>query len=599
MSLDPLSVAFPALGCFMDTSPASFNSEASQKGLSFVEATTNLGIRARRYQTRYRWRELTCSFAPDEWFTAATQGVIAYDPRAGYTPQNPVTGIAGMVESASGKLWRITPERDTFSVEDISSGIVGLPTMRLAWMCQATSYVIRTDGVSPTQIWNGTQTSTSTGYNINAPASSRLPNFAGPVAYTDRIWIVNNGNEVIAGDHIHRVNPIGNDDLLKTTDQTYDITSTSFPAPMDMGDILSMHIVTTARGGNLPAQAEVVSGTDGPGIWGVLSGTPRSEWKVTAMRRIVHPTIGPVGPYAGWASNDELIFRTQEGLTTIKYVDKETAQIGNPYINIGQEIAPLLNRDPKDLLLFASLHVNTNQQRLACTVWPYVDGDYRYHKGFVTAALAPGRSRFPEPMVWEGVSTLPEAMGEVIQFCEVRSVGVRKVFAILQKPDGTKGIAEWTNHWGDDLLADGTAVPIQWQLLTRRLSPGGEYSPANWGDAFLLLRGIRKKVDIKISARARTSDPYILVYEETFTNESWEDPETGFSDTDPVALGSIFTNNDLKGQWLQVLIQGTGCCEVDLAIGSPNSGSPSKSPVSSITCLPGERLCQFDIFKRS
>ncbi len=596
MSLSPLSVAFPAVGLFMDQACASFTAQSAQNGLSFIDSCTNVNIRARRYQTRYRWIELACTFAPSEWFTTATQGAIAYDPRSGYSPENKVTGVAGIVHSAGGKLYRITPDSKTFSVEDISSGIQGRASMRLAWMAQGASYVVRTDAVSPTQIFDGTATSTSPGYNQNAPSSSRLPNFAGPVTYTDRFWIVNNGNEILAGDHIHRLNPVGNDDLLKTTAQALDITSRSFPAPVDMGDILSMNVVTSVRGGNLPAQAEVVSGTDGPGIWGVLAGTPREQWAQISMTRILHPTTGPTGPYAGWASNDEFIFRTQEGFLSIKYVDKETLQIGNPYINLGQEIAPLLNRDPQDLLLFASLQVNTAQQRLACTLWPVVEGPHRWHRGFVTAALAPGRSRVPEPMVWEGVSTLPAAMGEVIQFCEVRSIGKRRIFALLHKADGTTGLAEWTSQWGDDILADGTHVPIQWQILTRRLSPAGEYSPSNWGDAFLLLSNIRDKVDISISARSNARDEFVECYAGTFTNDTWLGTE-GYADSDPIGLGPIFTR--FKEPWLQILIQGTGSCVVDLAISNPDGGQPTKSPVSIVECLTGEKLCQFDIFKRS
>lgn len=606
MSSRPLSIAFPAVGMFMDESVAVFDVNSRASGTSFVHSTSNLRIRERRLETRSRWIELQLEpGAPEDWLTGNTQGVIAYDPRAGFTPQNRTTGVPGMVESSHGKLFRITPGQRTFKVEDISSGIQGRDYMRTAWLAQGTSYVVRTDAVSPTQIWDGTVTRTSEGYNINAPAASRLPNFAGPVAYTDRFWIVNAGNEVIAGDHIHRTNPVGNDDVLRTTDQTYDITSTSFPAPASLGDILSMHIVTSARGGDLAAQAEIVCGTDGPGMWGVLSGTPRIQWSTTSMRRIVHPTTGPTGPYAAWTSNSELIFRTLEGITSIKYVDKETTQVGNPYINIGQEIAPLLNRDPKDLLLFASAQVFIAQQRFACTVWPVLDGPHRYHKGFVTAALMPGRTRNPEAMVWEGVNTLPAAMGEVIQFCEVKSTGHRRMFAVLRKADGTKGLAEWTLDQADDILQDGTAVPVQWQLLTRKLAAMGEYSPSGWGTLFGSFLNIRDKVQIRILARTSVADPFKLIWNKEIRNRDWDasltecnKEATGTSDAEPIPLGPML--NDFKNKpWVQLLVQGTGCCTVDLAIGGHSGGDPNASPTEVPLCLPGERLCQFDLFKRS
>lgn len=598
MSLDPLSVAFPAIGLFQDESVAAFTKGAASNGLSFIESATNISIVNRRYQTRFRWIERPCTAAPKGWSSKALQGLIPYDPNVGSTLQNPGTGDPGMIESAAGQMFRIHIGQNDFSVEDISSGIVGLTTMRIAWMAQAANYVIRTDGSSPTQIWDGSITTTSTGYNINAPSSSRLPNFAGPLAYTDRVWIVNNGNEVIAGDHIHRTDNLENTDLLKTTDQTYDITSTSFPAPADLGDILSMHIVTSSRGGDLPAQAEIATGTDGPGMWGVISGTPRARWNQTSMRRIIHPRIGPTGQYAAWASNDELIFRTKSGISSIKNVNDETQKVGNPYINLAQEISPLLDKDPSDLLMFTSLHVSQTQQRLVCTLWPVVDGTHRWSRGYVSAALSPGRSRMPEPMVWESVNTLPTAMGEVIQFCEVRSTGRRRLFAMVMKPDMTKGLAELTDTMADDLLADGTAVPIPWQILTRKLSPKSEYSPSSWGDVHLNVANIRDKATIRILARNRVDMPFELFWEETITNGGWDTEFDGLADSQPISLGSIFTSMN-STPWLQILIQGEGCCAVDLAIGTANGGSPTSSSGPVVNCISGEKLCQFDIFRRS
>ncbi len=597
MSQEPLSVAFPAVGVFMDNSVAPFTGAARSGGVSFLHSASNIHVHERACKTRTKWVELTLTMAPAIWAGLNTQGVIPYDPRTGYTAQNKTTGNPGMVESAGGYLFRITPSGRTFMVEDISSGIQGRETMRLAWMCQAASYVIRTDEVSPTQVWDGTFTSNSTGYNIDAPESSKLPNFAGPVAYGDRVWIVVNGNEIIAGDHLHRTNPIGNDDLLNTTDQTYDFTSTSFPAPVDMGDILAMFIVTSSRGGNLAAQAEIVTGTEGPGMWGVLAGTPRTQWATTSMRRVIHRNSGPVGPYAGWASNNELIFRTQQGITSIKYVDNETSQVGNPYINLGQEIKPLLDKDPQDLLLFTSLHVAQSQQRLACTVWPVIDGAHRWSRGYVTAALAPGRTRMPEAMVWEGVSTLPAAMGEIIQFCEVRSVGNRRMMAIIRKPDGTKGLAEWTGDEGDDILADGTRVPIAWQLLTRKLARAGEYAVSGWANLYLSLKDIRQEVSVEILVRNRIDAPFDLIYAATFTNETWLEA-SGKANADSIPLAGILTKYGNK-TWIELIIRGKGNCTVDVALGSNSAGAPLGAPAGQITCLTGETLCQFDIFNRS
>lgn len=596
MSAEPLSLALPAVGVFMDESPAAFTPQARAQAISFIHSATNLHINERRYRTRTLWKEIPLS-GDTTFLTANIQGAIAYDPTTGANAFNSPSGGQGIVVSAAGKLYRIDQEG---VVSDISSGIIGRPTVRLAWLAQGANYVIRTDEVSPTQIWNGSITVTSTGYDKNAPASSRLPNFAGPVVYSDRFWIVINGNEVIAGDHLHRISPTDNVDLLKTTDQSYDITSVSFSSPDQLGNVTSLNVVTSQRGGDLGAQGEVVAGTDKPGMWGILAGIPRAQWaNRPTMRRVIHRTVGPSGPYASWTSTDELLLRSVEGMTSMKYAGAENNQPGNPYVNLGSEIKPLLDRDPADLLLYASVAVSARRQRLACTVYPVVDGAHRWHRAYVTAALSPGRTRVPEPMVWEGVSTLPAAMGEIIQFVEVKSDGrgaVRQL-ALLRKADGTNGLAEWTNQWGDDRLADGTTVRIPWQILTRKLAPHGEYSPASFGSVYLLLADIRDRVDIKVHARSSTKAAFKEVYSGTFTNEGWGSFEGGYAASDPICLGDILSG--FRGQWIEMVIQGEGSCIVDAAIGSANGGNPNSKTSNKDVCLNPDSLCQFDIFKRA
>ncbi len=597
MSTNPLSIAAPAVGSFMTQEVALFSPQAQAAGTSFVQMVTNLEIKERRLRTRSRWRELKLTTAPADWATANTQGAVPYNPSYGRTPVNPATGDPGIVESAAGKMFRLTPYAKEFKVEDISNGVQGRASMRLAWMTQARSYVIRTDEVSPTQIWDGTTTFTSTGYNKDAPASSRLPNFAGPLIFGDRVWITNNGTEVLAGDHINRVDLTGNSDVLKTTDQSYDFSSTSFKSPVEMGGVTSMNIVTSYRGGNLPSQAEVVVGTEGQGMWGILAGTPRAQWGSQPMRRIIHPTVAPVGPFASFAANDEMIFRTREGMSTIKYISQEIRQVGNPHTNLANEIRPLLDKDPADLLQFTSLYVSPRFQRLICTVWPVVDGCHRWHRAWVSMALSPGRTRIPEAGVWEGVNTLPAAMGEPIQFVEVRDLDRLRLLAILRKPDGTKGLAEWTGSSGDDLLADGTTVRVPWQIVTRKLSVNGEMSPSSWGSVFLSVTDIRDRVSIKIFARSRNQAPFLKVYEGEVVNRTWGQADKGLADGEPIPLGTIFSK--FHDPWLEIIVQGEGSCAIDLAIQSANSGNSASQPSPSTLCLDGETLCEVDYFKRN
>lgn len=598
MSSSPLSIAAPSVGSFMSEEVALFTPGGQSAGLSFIKMVSNLEIRERRLRTRAAWREMKLTTFPEEYPGGNTQGACSYDPRVARTPVNTATGTPGIIESSAGKMYRLNIGEKEYSVTDISNGVQGRPTMRIAWMIQALSYVIRTDEASSTQIWDGTTTFTSTGFNRDTPSASRLPNFAGPLAFGDRIWVVNNMNEVLAGDHTNRLDLIGNTDLLKFSDQSYDFSSTSFKAPLEMGGITSLNVVTSYRGGNLPAQAEIVVGTEGQGMWGILAGTPRARWGETSMRRIIHRTVAPTGPWASYASNDEMIFRTPYGLSSIKYISQETQQIGNPLTNLGQEIRPLLDQDPLDLLPFTSLYVSPRYQRLICTVWPVAgENGARWSRGYVSMALAPGRTRLPEAGVWEGVNTFPEAMGEPIQFVEVRDLDKLRLFALTRKTDGTKGLAEWTSEYSDDRLADGTAVRIPWQVHTRKLSVSGEMNTCGWGDVVLSVLDVRDRVNIKILARSRNGVPFRTVYTGEVVNKTWEQEKFGYADVEPMKLGNIL--HDFKDPWIEIIIQGEGCCHIDLAIMSASSGNLSSVPSVSPVCADGENLCEVDYFKRN
>src|SRR5690606_14224257 len=106
-----------------------------------------------------------------------TQGAVWYNPRLGSGPVQ-ISGEPGIVESCGGKLFKLTLTQTGYTVRDISNGNIGRPSMRLAWLACGENYVVRTDGNSLTQIYDGTTTATSTGYNRNSPLLSRLPNFA-------------------------------------------------------------------------------------------------------------------------------------------------------------------------------------------------------------------------------------------------------------------------------------------------------------------------------------------------------------------------------------------------------------------------------------
>lgn len=600
MSSVPLSIADPALGMFQSGEMAIFTRAGQEGGQNFIHSCTNLGIFERKLVVRPAWRELDLDGDAGKWLTANTQGAISYDPTVGVSV-NMARGPQCIIESAGGELFRLVPGRRTFTVEAIGGGIKAPASDRLAFLIQATNYVIRTSRLGNTQIWDGKTTITSSGYYPEQPTFSQLPNFAGPLTFTNRVWIANKGTEILAGDQIHANNLYTNQDVIRTSQQATDITSASFSAPFSLGEAIGMWVVASYRGGSIAAQSDVYIATQGGGLWSILGGQPRETWGTVPMVRGISDDTGPTGPYAAWAGMDELVFRTSRGISSIKTLTQESSAIANPHIEIGQEIIPLLQRDSKDLLLYASCAKVQDQQRLLFTVNPKVKGAHRWHGGYVSAALAPDRSRSPQPLAWESVCTLPEAMGEVIQFVRMRNLSGTRIYAILRKSDGTKGLVEYTSDYGDDILADGTPVPIPWQILTRKLGTVGDYTPCSWRNAWLTLKDVRGRVDVSIFARGSSDVPFQECWKGSVENENWNldcgSEFKGYAETDPIFLGEPFSG--INSPSIEILIQGTGCCMVDLALGDTADQSAKTDPNERDMHFRGAELCQFDIFRRA
>lgn len=565
MAVNPDSILYPSTGVQMSDEPSYVYPRSAAGGGAFVHMATNMAIEDSRWKTRHRWIELQIDerdvFDFEKWKTASTQGATWYDPAAGNTADPFSRGEAGIVESASGRMFRLTPGIRSFRCQ-LLPGPQARKSMRMAWMTQAENYVIRTDRASLTQIYDGRGTiTTSEGFNRNDPTNSRLPNFAGPSVFTDRIWIVNGAREIIAGDHLHRNDLTGATDLLRTEDQSYDINDVSFPPPGAFGDVVGLHLYTTSRGGALSSQSEVMAGCADPAIWGVSAGIPRELWRQSQMRRVVNDESGPVGPYAVITARNEYLFRSPAGIESIKTFDAQTGLPANALIDLGSEIRPLLNYDYPDLLFFCSAARFKQRQRVVCTVDPQVKYTRRWHNAFVAANLNYTGTRTPGQFIWEGLQTLPERMGRPVQFIE--GTGGR-VFCITDKSDGTKGLAEWTTEDGPDVLADGTAVPQRWRFITRRLTTAGEFRASIFSAVYLWLTGIGD-VEVDINCRIDDGDlQRVGTYTQTECCCKW-------------ALDNpIKFELPNKGKTLQLIIDGTGTVsKIDVALNATQASTAS------------------------
>lgn len=576
----PLSLTSPAVnGVNMTDEPVLFTEKLQG---NFLQWTVNLRIQNNRWRTCYRTVEyaVTGDLAViDLWKSLHTQAAQWYLPRSGQGNDYLGVGNPRIVESAAGRCFTLEPKNQMFEVKDISGGNTGSSTLMLAWLCQGENFMIRTDGRSQTQIYDGKNpVFFSPGYNQTAKSLARFPNQAGPTVYAGgQFWTTLFDRRVYVSDSLHQIDQVSAQDLLKFTDQTYDYINVYFAPPADDGDIVALCTSNNSGYQDSRAQGEVLAMCNGPSIWGITLGIPRTSWPQTQMRHSRSLEASATGPNAFFVRDGDILMRTAKGIESINLMARQINTLGNPSLNLGADLTPLLIRDDEPSLLFASVVNPPRWDRLFCTVYPIIQGPRHSHFGWVTANWNPLNSRIPQGFAWEGLTTLPYAMGRVVQFLFARINGASRVFAILDKADGTdKGLAEITLEEGHNVLADGTQVPIEWQFMTKRLMAGGEFTTAAWSNAWLWIDNAVTDVEVTVYARSDIEKEFQPLVHKTIQAQPMpnaQPPGCGTQADILVPLGGTF-GDFKKTHWMQFLVIGTGVCSPSLGVQSDTPDGP-------------------------
>lgn len=591
-----LSLCQPAAyGCNTADEPIVFTEGNAGK---FVQLTGNLRIHNNRWRTAYRWRELT-GYGPDVelWQAGHTQAAMWYLPRTGQGSHYLGVGNPRIIDSTAGRLFSLEPKNDTFEVKDLSGGNVAYPHLMLAWLTKGENYLIRTDGRSQTQIYDGKNpVFFSKGYSSNDPTSS-FPNRAGPTVYAGgRFWTTLFGRRVYVGNSLHQVNQRNASDLLKFGDQTYDYINVYFAPPGDDGDILAMTVSVDSGNRDSRGQGEVMCFCDGPSIWAVQLGIPRNQWPAADMRHPRSKETAPSGPNAFHVRDGDIMMRTTKGIEAMNLLARERNTLGNPALDLGADMKAILHRDDEQLLLFASLINPAKWDRLFCTVAPMVKGARHFHLGYITANFNPLGTRIPQGFAWEGLSTLPPKMGRIVQFLPVRIEGRSEVYAVLDKGD-SKGLAQMTTEEGDHVFADRTTARVQWFIQTKRLSTGGSHRDSVFNNAWLKLDEMKTDIEIEVWARTSQHLQYKLCRSIAVKAVQSQADVFGCATRAEkrISLGAIIS--DMKGySWAQFLLKGRGVCTVDFSMRCDPAGEPGEK--ADPECLEAESRppCEFDPF---
>lgn len=591
-----ISLLQPAgYGCNTADEPIACSSDNVGK---MVQLTGNMRIHNNRWRTAYRWRELS-GFGADleAWQAGHTQAAIWYNPRSGQGAHYLGVGQPRIIESSAGRMFTLTPKNDSFEVHDVSGGNVARPNLMMAWLCKGENYVIRTDGKSQTQIYDGRNpVQFSPGYSRNNKTASRFPNAASATVYAGgRFWTVLFGRRIYASDALHQTNQENATDLLKFTDQTYDVTNVYFAPPADDDDIVALFPSVDSGYQDSRAQGEVLAACAGPSLWAVQLGIPRDDWPRVDMRRSRSKETSPSGPFAFHVRDGDILMRTAKGIESVNLLARERNTLGNPAVDLGADMRGILTRDDEQLLLFASMVNPPKWSRLICTVTPTVHEARHWHLGYITANFNPLGQRVPQGFAWEGLGTIPRAMGRIVQFIYARVDGRTKVYAILDKEGTSKGLAEMTTEEGHNVLADRSTKPVEWFLQTKKLTIGGQIRESTFGHAWLVLDEMRSDVTVEIYARTSNRLEYQL--RRTITVKAKKSPKDVFGCSTKaekkMSLGKLL--EEFKGYtWVQFLIKGKGVCTVDMIIRPSGAGEPDEP--ADKECLVSESgpPCDFD-----
>jgi len=562
----------------------------------FVQLAGNLRICDGIWRTDYAWKELKGEGdALEQWQKDATQGAIIYNPRSGQGSHYLGVGEPRIVESAAGKLYTLTPVNDQFIVQDVSGGIAGSENLMLAWLTQAENYVIRTDGKSLTQIYDGKTVFTSAGYNSDVKDRAQIPNAAGPTIYAGgRIWVVLFDRRIYASNSLHQVNQYSAVDLLSFSDQTYDYLNVYFAPPADEGDIVALLVSINSGFADSRAQGEVMAVCRGPAMWGVALGIDRAAWPSTKMRQPRSTETAATGPMAFSVRDGDIIMRTNAGIESLNLLARERNTLGNPVIDLGADLRRLLERDDPKALIFASMCNPRHLTRMFCTLAPVIRDTRRYHMGFFSASWNPTATREPKGFSWEGIHTLPYKMGRVVMFMEKVIDGAPVIYALTDKGDGSsKGLVQFTGNEGPNVLEDGSTVEQEWFILTKKLSPSGVLSKGGIGTSWIRFDEARGNVSARIFIRSSAQKEFIQVrtvnLEVSSSDLCWMNGEK------PICLGNLFAKF-ADASWFQILIKGTGTCSIDFFVKPNSPNEPEEKLLSECVNTTSEPLATFDPF---
>lgn len=434
------------------------------------------------------------TFASEEEETAFKTSL--FQTAAPYREGNLASGIS----MQGGRIFQT--HISDFSVQDISikwePDPVGNPGVfetdynpanrQTAWAIQAENYWILQDGQSKPFIYNGASARRAT--EIEIPVGNQM------VYYMGRIGVAK-GREYVFGDIVY--GPSGSpslnyrDSILKFTENTFLAEGGAFAVPMDAGEIVGLKPIAnlnTALG-----QGPLVVFTDS-GVFATVLPQDRFTWKTTTqpLQTMIQLETGGIAQDLLVNVNEDLYYRTDDGIQSLAYAVRNSGQPGNTPIS--NEVRDILAADAGAFLPFGS-GVNFDD-RMLMTVSPALSrGHGVYHRGLVVLDfdLVTGmQSKMPP--AWEGMWTGLN----FLKLFRVRHDKVKRCFAYVLNADNeielweiTKD-AKFDNNGTDDSR-------ISWSFDSRSMDFGSKFDSNQLFAGDMFIDQVNGQVDIDLDYR--------------------------------------------------------------------------------------------------
>lgn len=398
-------------------------------------------------------------------------------------PYRSDSGLGSGISMHGGRMFKLNIA--DFSVQEIT--IPGDPNpanTQRAWAIQAENYWLLQDGSSKVFCYNGGSS--------RRLGDRELPVGKQMVYYQGRVGVAS-GRQYVFGDIVY--GPPSNDRsaILGMTENTFINQGGAFAVPMDAGDITGFKPIAnlnTALG-----QGPLVVFTDS-GVFATVLPQDRAAWQTTTqpIQTMIQLETGSPSQDSLVNVNEDLYYRTDDGIQSLAYAVRNNGQPGNTPIS--NEVGVILSYDAQEFLQFSN-GVNFDN-RLLMTCSPATSqGHGVYHRGLISLDfdLVTGmRGKLPPAYdgLWTGLN--------ILKIWRVRHEKVMRCFAYVLNSDNEIELWEITkSNLADN---DGTGdTRIQWSFDTRSMDFGSKFNSNRLFAGDMFVDNVSGQVDFALQYR--------------------------------------------------------------------------------------------------